>query len=61
MTWSPSSPDPNLTENLWARFKMELYGEGKQYVSLNRVWEAVSAAAQTVDRQQVMNLTEWKV
>ena len=58
MTWSPSSPDLNHIDNLWGLLKWEVYGEGKQYTSLNSVWEAVVAAAQKVDRQQIKKLTE---
>ena len=57
MTWVPSSPDLNPIEYLWALLKQKIYSEGKQYTSqtLNRVWEAVVAAAQKVDRQQIEN------
>ena len=57
MTWPPSSPDLNPIEYLWALLKQKIYSEGKQYTSqtLNRVWEAVVAAAQKVDRQQIEN------
>ena len=60
MTWPPSSPDLNPVENLWALLKREIYSEGKQYTSLNSVWEAVVAAAQKVDRQQIKKRTEKK-
>ena len=53
MTWPPSSPDLNRIENLWALLKWVIYGEGKPYTSLNSVWEAVVAAAQKVDHQQI--------
>ena len=59
MTWPPSSPDLNPIENLWALLKREIYGEGKQYTSLHSVWEAVVAAAQKVDRQQIKQLTDF--
>lgn len=58
MTWPPSSPDLNPIENLWALLKWEIYSEGKQYTSLNSVWEAVVAAAQKVERQQIKKLTD---
>ena len=58
MTWPPSSPDLNPIENLWSLLKQEIYSEGKQYTSLNSVWEAVAAAAQNVDRQQIKKLTD---
>ncbi|CAI5674837.1 unnamed protein product [Oreochromis niloticus] len=45
MTWPPCSPDLNPIENLWSIIKCEIYKEGKQYTSLNSVWEAVVAAA----------------
>ena len=43
------APFLNPIENLWALLKREIYSEGKQYTSLNSVWEAVVAAAQKVD------------
>ncbi|CAI5686570.1 unnamed protein product [Oreochromis niloticus] len=49
MTWPPCSPDLNPIENLWSIIKCEIYKEGKQYTSLNSVWEAVVAAARNVD------------
>ena len=35
-----------------------IYSEGKHYTSLNSVWEAVVAAAQKVDHQQIKKLTD---
>uniref|UniRef100_A0A3P8VSW3 Tc1-like transposase DDE domain-containing protein n=1 Tax=Cynoglossus semilaevis TaxID=244447 RepID=A0A3P8VSW3_CYNSE len=58
MTWPPCSPDLNPIENLWSLIKCEIYKEGKQYTSLNSVWEAVVAAARNVDREQIKTLTE---
>lgn len=58
MTWPPSSLDLNPIENLWSLLKRTIYGEGKQYTSLTSVWEAVVAAAQKVDRQQIKELTD---
>lgn len=58
MTWPPCSPDLNPIENLWSIIKREIYREGKQYTSLNSVWEAVVAAARHVDRKQIKQLTE---
>ncbi|KAI9520628.1 hypothetical protein NQZ68_015167 [Dissostichus eleginoides] len=47
---NPSSPDLNPTENLWAVLKREIKVKGRQYPSLNRVWEAV------VDRKQKLRV-----
>ena len=58
MTWPPCSPDLNPIENLWSIIKREVYKEGKQYTSLNSVWEAVVAAAHNVGREQIKKLTE---
>lgn len=58
MTWPPSSPDLNPIENFWALLKQDIYSEGKQYTSLNSVWEAVVAAAQKVDSDQIKKLTD---
>lgn len=58
MTWPPCSPDLNPIENLWSIMKCEIYKEGKQYTSLNSVWEAVVAAARNVDGEQIKTLTE---
>uniref|UniRef100_A0AAZ1Y4I0 Tc1-like transposase DDE domain-containing protein n=1 Tax=Oreochromis aureus TaxID=47969 RepID=A0AAZ1Y4I0_OREAU len=57
MTWPPCSPDLNPIENLWSIIKCEIYKEGKQYTSLNSVWEAVVAAARNVDGEQIKTLT----
>ena len=51
MTWPPSSPDLNPIENLWALLKWEIYGERKQYICLNSVWEAVVAVAQKFEME----------
>ncbi|MGL6081657.1 MAG: hypothetical protein ACRC4N_04045, partial [Gammaproteobacteria bacterium] len=58
MTWPPCSPDLNPIENLWSIIKCEIYKEGKQYTSLNSVWEAVVAAAHNGDGEQIKTLTE---
>uniref|UniRef100_A0AAY4C5V1 Oxysterol-binding protein n=1 Tax=Denticeps clupeoides TaxID=299321 RepID=A0AAY4C5V1_9TELE len=58
MTWPPCSPDLNPIDNLWSIIKCEIYKEGKQYTSLNIVWEAVVAAARNVDGEQIKTLTE---
>ena len=53
-----TSPDLHPIENLWSLLKQEIYSEGKQYTSLNSVWEAVVAAAQNVDSHQIKKLTD---
>ncbi|KAI5613485.1 bridging integrator 1b isoform 2 [Silurus asotus] len=58
MIWPPCSPDLNPIENLWSIIKCAIYKEGKQYTSLNSVWEAVVAAARNVDGEQIKTLTE---
>ena len=58
MTWPPSSPDLNPIENLWSLLKHDIYGEGRQYTSLNSIWEAVVVAARKVDPQQIKKLTD---
>uniref|UniRef100_A0A8C6PEG7 Tc1-like transposase DDE domain-containing protein n=1 Tax=Nothobranchius furzeri TaxID=105023 RepID=A0A8C6PEG7_NOTFU len=58
MAWPPCSPDLIPIENLWSIIKCEIYKEGKQYTSLNSVWEAVVAAARNVDGEQIKTLTE---
>uniref|UniRef100_A0A3B4FRD4 Tc1-like transposase DDE domain-containing protein n=1 Tax=Pundamilia nyererei TaxID=303518 RepID=A0A3B4FRD4_9CICH len=58
MTWPPCSPNLNPFENLWSIIKCEIYKEGKQYTSLNSVWEAMVAAARNVDGEQIKTLTE---
>ncbi|CAL9698388.1 unnamed protein product [Knipowitschia caucasica] len=58
MTWPPCSPDLNPIENLWALIKRDLYREGKQYTSLNSVWEALVVTAQKVDCQQIKKLKD---
>ncbi|KAA8582089.1 hypothetical protein FQN60_008829, partial [Etheostoma spectabile] len=50
MTWPPSSSDLNPIENLWALLKCEIYTEGRQYTSLDNIWEALVAAALRVDQ-----------
>ncbi|KAL2093239.1 hypothetical protein ACEWY4_010551 [Coilia grayii] len=60
MTWPPCSPDLNPIENLWSIIKHEVYKEGKQYISLDSVCEAVVAAAHNVGREQIKKLTESK-
>ncbi|KAJ8369355.1 hypothetical protein SKAU_G00093830 [Synaphobranchus kaupii] len=57
MTWPPSSPDLNPIENLWALLKREIYSQGRQYTSLNSIWEAVVDASAKVDREQIKTLT----
>lgn len=57
MTWSPSSPDLNPIENFWTLLKQDIYSGGKRYTSLNSVWDAVVAAAQKADSEQIKKLT----
>lgn len=42
----------------WALLKKEIYSEGKQDTSLNSVWEAMVAAAQKIDSDQIKKLTD---
>uniref|UniRef100_A0AAY4AQK9 Huntingtin n=1 Tax=Denticeps clupeoides TaxID=299321 RepID=A0AAY4AQK9_9TELE len=52
------TPPGPAVKNLWSIIKCEIYKEGKQYTSLNSVWEAVVAAARNVDGEQIKTLTE---
>lgn len=58
MSWPPNSPDLNPIENLWAILKRVVYADGKQYTSLDALWDAVFSAAKSVDPQQVKRLTD---
>lgn len=54
---APSSPDLNPVENLWDILKCDIYSEGRQYTTLNIIWEAVVAAADSIDGR-LMTVTE---
>ena len=56
--WHGPPPDLYPIENLWTLLKQEIYSEVKQYINLNSVWEAVVAAAQKVDSQQIKKLND---
>ena len=57
MVWPTVSPDLNPIENLWSIIKKDLYKEGKQYCSLNELWDEITTVAQSVDKDTIKNLT----
>ena len=57
MSWPPCSPDLNPIENYWALLKREIYSQGRQFSSLNSVWDAVVEASAKIEPETVGNLT----
>lgn len=57
MIWPPSSPDLNPIENLWGIMKRQIYQDGRQFTSKGMLWEAIVAAANSVDEQTIQDLT----
>lgn len=56
MIWPPNSPDLNPIEMLWSLIKRKVYENGKQYSSLNVLWEAVCKACREIPEEQLKNL-----
>lgn len=59
MTCPPSLPDLHPVENLCALLKHEIYSEGRQYTSLNSIWEAMVVASAKVGHEQAIVVTEY--
>ena len=58
MVWPAVSPDLNPIENLWSIIKKDLYKEGQQYSTHDKLWEAIYDAAKRVDNDTIKNLTD---
>ena len=50
MVWPPNSPDLNPIENLWAIIKQRVYADGKQFSTLDDLWEAIKQESATIPR-----------
>ena len=57
MIWPPCSPDLNPIENLWLILKKEMYVAGKQYNSIDELWNAITNAARNVSKDSIKALT----
>lgn len=57
MMWPPCSPDFNPIENLWSIVKKEVYVAGKQYNSIDDLWNAITIAAKNVSKDSIIILT----
>ena len=56
MTWAPNCSDLNPIENLWSLIKWKVYGNGKQYSSLDALdvlLEAVRKASTEVPEKRL--------
>lgn len=58
MIWPPSSSGLNPTENFWVILKFGICNKGRQFASLNRIWEAVVAASAKTDHEQIKKMTD---
>ena len=56
MTWPPNSPDINPIQMLWSLIKRKVYENGKQYSSVDALWEAVRKASTEVPEKHLSNL-----
>jgi len=57
IVWPPNSPDLNPIENLWAIIKQKIYVDGKQFNSLDELWNAVEYACRSITPCEVQTLT----
>jgi transposase len=39
--WPPYLPDLNIIENLWAILKNKVYEGGKEYSTVDELWESI--------------------
>ena len=57
MVWPAVSPDLNPIENLWSIIKKDLYKEGKQYCTLDELWDEITKVAKCIDKEIIKKLT----
>ena len=58
MQWPAQSPDLNPIENLWSIIKRQVYPGGKQYSSVNELWQAIQDVCTALEPQTIENLTK---
>ena len=54
---SPNSPDLNPIKNLWAIIKWRIYADGRQFNTLDALWNAVVDACRSIKPCEVRKLT----
>ena len=57
MEWPPFSPDMNPIENLWSILKRKIYTAGRQYHTMDDLWDAIITAAGDVSMDDIKKLT----
>ena len=57
MVWPPNSPELNLIENLWAIIKQRVYADGRQFNTLDELWNAVLEACRSIKQCEIRKLT----
>ena len=57
MDWPACSPDLNPIENLWSILKRKVYEGGKQYLTKDDLWNAISMAARETTPDEIKRLT----
>lgn len=57
MDWPPNSPDLNCIENLWAMIKRDVHRDGRQFNSIEDLWEACKIAFSRITPSDIKKLT----
>ncbi|KAF4678040.1 hypothetical protein FOL47_006992 [Perkinsus chesapeaki] len=58
LPWPSNSPDLNVIENLWSFIKQDIYGEGRQYSTLDELWSAIERSAREVPKSFIEKLCD---
>lgn len=56
MDWQTKSPDVNIIESVWGHMARRVYQNGRQYVSVSDLQEAIMEAWEVIDTRYIRSL-----